>query len=60
MVTPNWEIVARAVCNMEGMGHGLKDKRLIKYIDDNWQSRVAEIEQAYEIQLNRQNSHAHN
>lgn len=59
MVTPDWEIVVRAVCNMEGMGHVLKDKRLIKYIDDNWQSRVAEIQQAYDIQLNRQNCNDH-
>lgn len=58
MVTPNWEIVARAVCNMEGMGQGLKDKKLDKYVDTNWQHRVTEIQASYSEWEQRQNSHA--
>lgn len=58
MANPNWEIVARAVCNMEGTSQGLKDKKLAKFIDDNWQSRLPEIQEAYGIMLNRQNPYA--
>ena len=53
MVTPDWEIVARAVCNMEALGMGLTKKSAEKYVESNWQNRVPEIQEAYSEQMNR-------
>jgi hypothetical protein len=51
---PNWEIVARAVCNMEGTHRGLKNKALEKYIQDNYQDKISALQLSYQEHLARQ------
>lgn len=54
MSQPNWEIVARAVCNMEGITQGLKNKTLEKYIEANHAARIPTLQASYAQWLARQ------
>lgn len=54
MSQPNWEIVARAVCNMEGTTQGLKNKTLEKYIEANHAARIPTLQASYAKWLARQ------
>lgn len=58
MANINWEIVARAVCNMEALGQGLKDKQLDKYVSNNWHQRVSGLQRSYQLWQQRQKSPA--
>lgn len=54
MGQPNWEIVARAVCSMEGMSQGLKNKALARYIDENFQNRIPVLKESYSEWIHHQ------
>jgi len=56
MGNPDWVTVARAVCNMEGASQGLKNKALEKYINDNYQQRIAALQTAYAEWMSHQSS----
>ena len=52
---PDFDLVSKAVASTEGVGDGLKDKKLDKYVEENWKRFKASVQDSYKEFNDKQN-----